>query len=51
MTPRKTKLEYVLKVSSKFSENFLQKPESVLLFGLDTVEHMDYDRRDEPQQM
>jgi hypothetical protein len=38
MTPRQTKLEEVLKVFSKFSKNFLQKPESVFLFSLDTVE-------------
>jgi hypothetical protein len=51
MTPRRTKLEEALKVFSKFSEKFLQKPESVLLFRLDTVEYVGYDRRDEPQQM
>ena len=51
MTPRKTKLEYALKVFSKFSEKFLQKPESVLLFRLDTIEHMGYDRGEELQQM
>jgi hypothetical protein len=38
MTPRQTKLEEALKVSSKFSENFLQKSESAFLFSLDTVE-------------
>ncbi len=46
MTPRGTMLEDGLKVSSKFSENFLQKPESVWRFRLDTVEHMGYDRCD-----
>ena len=50
MTPRRTKLEDALKVFSKFSEKFLQKPESVLLFSLDTVEHVGYDRCDEPHQ-
>jgi hypothetical protein len=38
MTPQQTKLEEALKVSSKFSENFLQKSESAFLFSLDTVE-------------
>jgi hypothetical protein len=38
MTPRQTKLEEALNVSSKFSENFLQKPESAFLFSLDSVE-------------
>ena len=51
MTPRRTKLEEALKIFSKFSQKFLQKPESVLLFCLDTVEHMGYDEGDEPQQM
>jgi hypothetical protein len=50
MTPRRIKLEEALKVSSKFSGKFLQKPESVLLFSLDTVEHVGYDRRDELHQ-
>jgi hypothetical protein len=47
----RTKLEEALKVSSKFPQNFLQKPESACLFGLDTIEHMGYDRRDKPHQM
>ena len=46
MTPRRTKLEDALKVFSKFSEYFLQKPESVFLFRLDTVEYVGYDRCD-----
>ena len=46
MTPQGTKLEDALKVSSKFSKNSLQKPESVLRFRLDTVKHMGYDRCD-----
>ena len=46
MTPRRTKLEDALKVFSKFSKKFLQKPENVLLFHLDTVENMGYDRCD-----
>jgi hypothetical protein len=50
MTPRRTKLEDALKVFSKFSQNFLQKPESVILFSLDTLEHVGYDRRNEPHQ-
>jgi hypothetical protein len=50
MTPRQTKLEEVLKVSSKFSKNFLQKPESACLFSLDTIEHMGYDEGVEPHQ-
>jgi hypothetical protein len=37
MTPQGTKLEDGLKVSSKISKNSLQKPESVMLFRLDTV--------------
>ena len=44
MTPRRTKLEEALKVFSKFSDKFLQKPESVFLFRLDTVEYVGYDR-------
>jgi hypothetical protein len=51
MTLWQTKLEEALKVFSKFSQNFLQKPESLCLFSLDTIEHMGYDRRDEPHQM
>jgi hypothetical protein len=39
-------LEDGLKVSSKFSENFLQKPESVWRFRLDSIWQMGYDRYD-----
>jgi hypothetical protein len=46
MTPRGTMLEDGLKVSSKFSENFLQKLESTLLFRLDSIWQMGYDRYD-----
>ena len=46
MTPRGTKLEDGLKVFSKFSQNSLQKPESVWHFHLDSVWHMSYDRYD-----
>jgi hypothetical protein len=46
MTPRGTKLEDGLKVSSKFSQNFLQKPEGVWRFRLDSVWQMGYDRCD-----
>jgi hypothetical protein len=38
MTPRQTMLEEALKVSSKFSKNFLRKSESAFLFSLDTAE-------------
>lgn len=44
--PWRTMLEDGLKVSSKFSENFLQKPASVLLFRLDSIWQMGYDRYD-----